>query len=204
MIYKFLLISCFAVSVNLFFAEEINKSNLFDYFDNKNYLSAEFTQRTLQDGNERTVKGTIKAVRDGKFKIIYFEPMQEVIGSDGKSIFRLDYELEQMDVLPQEDYFKNTPISIFTSDVSSLSSLYQISYCDMVENTTICEIAPKSNDAFLEKLFLYFRNFELEELSYTDSFGQTVTLSFFNLSWRSFPNEDLEISIPKEIDIVYH
>jgi outer membrane lipoprotein-sorting protein len=52
--------------------------------------------------------------------------MQEVIGSDGKSIFRLDYELEQMDVLPQEDYFKNTPISIFTSDVSSLSSLYQI------------------------------------------------------------------------------
>ena len=130
--------------------------------------------------------------------------MQEVIGSDGKSIFRLDYELEQMDVLPQEDYFKNTPISIFTSDVSSLSSLYQISSCDMVENTTVCEITPKSNDAFLEKLFLYFRNFELEELSYTDSFGQTVTLSFYNLSWLSFPNEDLEISIPKEIDIVYH
>ena len=109
-----------------------------------------------------------------------------------------------MDVLPQEDYFKNTPISIFTSDVSSLSSLYQTSYCDKAENTTICEITPKSNDAFLEKLFLNFRNFELEELSYTDSFGQTVSLSFYNLSWLSFPNEDLEISIPKEIDIVYH
>ena len=69
----------------------------------------------------------------GNLRLFILNPCKKLLVLMVNQFFDFDYELEQMDVLPQEDYFKNTPISIFTSDVSSLSSLYQTSYCDKVE-----------------------------------------------------------------------
>ena len=57
MIYKFLVISYFAVSVILFFAEEINKSNLFDYFDNKKYLKRIGLENLTSEESFKIIRG---------------------------------------------------------------------------------------------------------------------------------------------------
>ena len=58
--------------------------------------------------------------------------------------------------------------------------------------------------AIINRLFLKFTANELTELSYLDSFGQSVTLEFDEISWKKFDEAKLLIETPEGIDVVYH
>jgi len=189
---------CFTHSV------EINKGNLFEFLNSKQHITAQFIQTTEIDLKKRTVGGEIKANRSGQFKIEYKEPINEMISTDGEYLYKLDLELDQLDILPREDYFTNTPISIFISEIDDLNELYLVDYCEVKNNQTSCLITPKSKESFMEKLFINFIENNLVSLRYLDSFNQDVRLKLINISWSSFEESDLKISIPEGIDVVYH
>ena len=133
------------LSVNAcLYSEEINHMNLLEFLNSKQFFSSNFSQLTIQDFKEREVQGKIRANRMGKFKIGYFEPIQEVISADGTFLYKLDLELEQLDVVPQEDVFEGTPISLFTSTIQDLNNLYTVKPCIELEDILMCEILPKS------------------------------------------------------------
>lgn len=186
------------------YSADINKDNLFKFLNSKQYITAQFIQTTEIDFKKRTVGGEIKANRSGQFKIEYKEPINEMISTDGEYLYKLDLELDQLDILPREDYFTNTPISIFISEIDDLKELYLVDYCEVKNNQTSCLITPKSKESFMEKLFINFIKNNLVSLRYIDSFNQDVKLQLNNISWSSFEESDLEISIPEGIDVVYH
>ena len=95
------------------YSADINKDNLFEFLNSKQYITAQFIQTTETDFKERTVGGEIKANRSGQFKIEYKEPINEMISTDGEYLYKLDLELDQLDILPREDYFTNTPTDEF-------------------------------------------------------------------------------------------
>ena len=186
------------------YSADINKDNLFEFLNSKQYITAQFIQTTETDFKKRTVGGEIKANRSGQFKIEYKEPINEMISTDGEYLYKLDLELDQLDILPREDYFTNTPISIFISEIDDLNELYLVDYCEVKNNLTSCLITPKSKESFMEKLFINFIENNLVSLRYLDSFNQDVRLKLNNISWSSFEESDLKISIPEGIDVVYH
>ena len=186
------------------YSADINEDNLFEFLSSKQYITAQFIQTTEIDFKKRTVGGEIKANRSGQFKIEYKEPINEMISTDGEYLYKLDLELDQLDILPREDYFTNTPISIFISEIDDLKELYLVDYCEVKNNQTSCLITPKSKESFMEKLFINFIKNNLVSLRYIDSFNQDVKLQLNNISWSSFEESDLEISIPEGIDVVYH
>lgn len=186
------------------YSADINKDNLFEFLNSKQYITAQFIQTTETDFKKRTVGGEIKANRSGQFKIEYKEPINEMISTDGEYLYKLDLELDQLDILPREDYFTNTPISIFISEIDDLKELYLVDYCEVKNNQTSCLITPKSKESFMEKLFINFIENNLVSLRYLDSFNQDVRLKLNNISWSSFEESDLKISIPEGIDVVYH
>ena len=193
------------LSVNAcLYSEEINHMNLLEFLNSKQFFSSNFFQLTIQDFKEREVQGKIRANRMGKFKIEYFEPIQEVISADGTFLYKLDLELEQLDVVPQEDVFEGTPISLFTSTIQDLNDLYTVKPCIELEDILMCEILPKSEDSFLEKLYINFKDSSLHSLKYLDSFDQTVQLNFDRVTWLPFEDSELIISVPEGIDVVYH
>ena len=183
---------------------ELNQDNLFDYLDSKKYLAANFIQITEIDSKERIITGSIKANRSGKFKIEYQEPLKEIISSDGKYLYRLDSELEQLDIIPQEDDFLNTPISILTLEMGDLKKLFLIDSCQTQQEETICTILPRAEDSFLEKLFLIFEQNSLTSIKYMDSFDQIVNLKLNDINWFPFDDSEITLSIPEGIDVVYH
>ena len=183
---------------------ELNQDNLFDYLDSKKYLAANFIQITEIDSKERIITGSIKANRSGMFKIEYQEPLKEIISSDGKYLYRLDSELEQLDIIPQEDDFLNTPISILTLEMRDLKKLFLIDSCQTQQEETICTILPRGEDSFLEKLFLIFEQNSLTSIRYMDSFDQTVNLKLNDINWFPFDDSEITLSIPEGIDVVYH
>ena len=182
----------------------ISKENLFDFLHSKQYLKTNFTQTTLADLNERVVSGNIQASRSGNFKIEYLDPIKETISADKEFLYKLDIELEQLDIVPREGYFKNTPISILISNIENLKKLYSINSCDVENFFTVCSLSTKEEDSFVEKIFLRFEGTELDSLTYTDSFGQNVNFDFDDISWEPFNENQLYISIPEGIDVVYH
>lgn len=186
------------------YSEEINHINLLEFLNSKQFFSSNFSQLTIQNFKEREVQGRIKANRMGKFKIEYYEPIQEVISADGTFLYKLDLELEQLDVVPQEDVFAGTPISLFTSSIKDLNDLYTVKPCVELVDILMCEILPKSEESFLEKLYINFKDSTLHSLKYFDSFDQIVELNFDRVIWLPFDESELLISVPEGIDVVYH
>ena len=200
---KFLFMLLGTLSLNVP-SYELNQDNLFDYLDSKKYLAANFIQITEIDSKERIITGSIKANRSGMFKIEYQEPLKEIISSDGKYLYRLDSELEQLDIIPQEDDFLNTPISILTLEMRDLKKLFLIDSCQTQQEETICTILPRGEGSFLEKLFLIFEQNSLTSIKYMDSFDQTVNLKLNDINWFPFDDSEITLSIPEGIDVVYH
>ena len=147
---------------------------------------------------------SLKASRSGNFKIEYLDPIQETISADKEFLYKLDTELEQLDIVPREEYFKNTPISILISNIENLKKLYSINSCIEENLITVCSLSTKDENSFVEKIFLQFVGTELDSLTYLDSFGQSVNFDFDNISWEPFSENQLYISIPEGIDVVYH
>ncbi len=185
---------------------EITPQNLFDIFNSRSFISADFNQSTIQDEKERKIQGSILASRAGKFKVIYLEPISEIISSDGRNLFRLDYELNQLDVFSVEDYFANveSPISFFTKSSRELREIYAVHHCEQTNEISICVITPKEDDTFLKKVFISLDINTIYSISYKDTFDQEVKISFTNLSWQNLSDEKFTFDMPPKIDIVYH
>ena len=185
-------------------ASDIKADNLFQFFADNYFLETSFTQTTSKDFKDRQIRGKLNATRSGNFKIEYFEPMKEIISADDTFLYKLDIELEQLDIVPREEYFKDTPINIFITELEDLNDTYLVESCINENNSIICTITTKDLDSFVDKLFLKFTANELTELSYLDSFGQSVTLEFDEISWKKFDKAKLLIETPEGIDVVYH
>ena len=185
-------------------ASDIKADNLFQFFADKYFIETSFTQTTSKDFKDRQIRGKLNATRSGNFKIEYFEPMKEIISADDTFLYKLDIELEQLDIVPREEYFKDTPINIFITELEDLNDTYLVESCINENNSIICTITTKDLDSFVDKLFLKFTANELTELSYLDSFGQSVTLEFDEISWKKFDKAKLLIETPEGIDVVYH
>ena len=185
---------------------EISPQNLFDIFDSRSFISADFNQSTIQDEKERKIQGSINASRDGKFKVTYLEPISEIISSDGKNLFRLDYELNQLDIFSVEDYFANieSPISFFTKSSGELSEIYAVNHCCQTDEISVCSLTPREDDTFLKKLFISLDINTIYSISYNDTFDQEVKIFFTNLSWQNLSDEKFTFDMPPKIDIVYH
>tara|TARA_Y100001970_G_scaffold99630_1_gene125240 strand:- start:858 stop:1469 length:612 start_codon:yes stop_codon:yes gene_type:complete len=201
---KVLIIILFGVFYGPISAESINKNNLFEFLNSKQHITAQFTQITSLASKERKIQGKLMANRSGQFKIEYFEPIREMISADGNFLYKLDIELEQLDIVPQEDYFEGTPINLFTSSLEDLDKSYSVTSCTKLNDIITCIIKPKTEESFLEKLSISFKRDELLYIQYSDSFEQTVRLNFEKLLWSEFDESDLVLSIPEGIDVVYH
>jgi len=202
---KKLFFFCFAL---LFFnainAGNINKSNFLEFLSKKDYFSADFIQTTFRDNNERKIQGEIKANRRGMFKIIYREPLNEIISSNGYKLYRLDLEIEQLDITEIDATFSESPIGIFSSNKEELEDMFTVKECLIYQDFTTCVLEPKSDESFLKHASIELIEDKLSSLMYIDSFEQEVTLDFTFVSWDRISDKAFMFEIPEGIDVVNH
>ena len=185
-------------------SENIKDSNFLEFFSNKNFFSAQFLQTTLIDSQERKIIGEIKANRKGMFKIIYQEPLNEIILSNGKLLYRLDKEIEQLDISKIDVTLSESPIGIFSSNKEELEDIYEVTQCSNDREQIICVLNPKYEESFLKEVTIQLTNNELSSLTYVDTFEQIVVIDFTETSWDEIPNNIFSLEIPEGIDVVNH
>ena len=202
---KKLFFYCFAL---LFFnpinADDINASNFLEFLSEKNYFSSDFIQTTFKDDKERKILGDIKANRRGMFKITYQEPLNEIISSNGYQLYRLDLEIEQLDITEIDATFSESPIGIFSSNKEELGDIFTVQECLTDQEIVTCVLEPKSNESFLKRASIELIKDKLSSLIYIDSFEQEVALDFTLVSWGKISDKAFVIEIPEGIDVVNH
>ena len=170
----------------------------------QNYFSAAFIQTTFKDNKERKIQGEIKANRRGMFKVIYKEPLNEIISSNGYQLYRLDLEIEQLDITEIDTTFSESPIGIFSSNKEELGDIFTVQECLTDQEIVTCVLEPKSNESFLKRASIELIEDKLSSLIYIDSFEQEVVLDFTSVSWGKILDKAFMIEIPEGIDVVNH
>ena len=191
----------FLNSVN---AGDINESNFLEFLSKKNFITAEFIQTTFNNGQERKIKGEIKANRRGMFKVVYQEPLNEIISSNGRQLFRLDREIEQLDISEIDATFSESPIGIFSSNREELEDIFSVKECLNDQEVVTCVLEPKTEGSFLKLASIELNNNELSSLVYFDTFEQKVILDFSFVSWDKILDNAFVLEIPEGIDVVNH
>ena len=138
------------------------------------------------------------------FKIIYQEPLNEIILSNGKLLYRLDKEIEQLDISKIDVTLSESPIGIFSSNKEELEDIYEVTQCSNDREQIICVLNPKYEESFLKEVTIQLTNNELSSLTYIDSFEQIVVIDFTETSWDEIPNNIFSLEIPEGIDVVNH
>jgi outer membrane lipoprotein carrier protein len=185
-------------------AGDINESNFLEFLSKKNFITAEFIQTTFNNGQERKIKGEIKANRRGMFKVIYQEPLNEIITSNGHQLFRLDREIEQLDISEIDATFFESPIGIFSSNREELEDIFSVKECLNDQEVVTCVLEPKAEGSFLKLASIELNNNELSSLVYFDTFEQKVILDFSFVSWDEILDSAFILEIPEGIDVVNH
>ena len=185
-------------------AGDINESNFLEFLSKKNFITAEFIQTTFNNGQERKIKGEIKANRRGMFKVVYQEPLNEIISSNGRQLFRLDIEIEQLDISEIDATFSESPIGIFSSTKEELEDIFSVKECLNDQEVVTCVLEPKTEGSFLKLASIELNNNELSSLVYFDTFEQKVILDFSFVSWDKILDNAFILEIPEGIDVVNH
>ena len=175
---------------------------LFNSINKHQYFSAQFEQTTLQEKKKRLIEGEIRAHRSGIFKISYFEPLNEVMFSDGKDFYRFDPELEQLNIQPLEELLEETPVGLFTLNLEEIKELFIFSECRKNLNQFSCLLTSKKEESFIKWIDIGVKNNVFDSFKYLDTFGQTISLKFKNVSLKKIPNNEFKLNIPEGTDIV--
>ena len=190
--------------VNVIFSIDINESNFLEFLSSKEFISAKFIQTTNNNYQERKIKGELKANRKGMFKVVYGEPLNEIISSNGHQLFRLDKEIEQLDISSIDSTVSESPIGIFSSKPKELENIFLVTECSSEGNLLRCLLEPKLANSFLKFLSIELINDELNSLTYIDTFDQTVSLDFVTQSWKTILDKEFLLDIPEGIDVINH
>ena len=175
---------------------------LFDSIRTHKFFSANFEQTTIHDKKRRLVRGKIIAHRSGKFKISYYEPLNEIMFSDGEDFYRYDPELEQVNVQPLDELLSETPIGLFTLNLEEIKELFIVKDCESNLNSYSCSLTSKKEESFIRWINITIKNSVFYSLRYLDSFGQIVSLKFKEASLSAIPTEEFKLIIPEGTDIV--
>ena len=184
--------------------DQVIEKAFMEYLGNQNFFSAFFSQKTYSGDNERVVKGSIKANREGMFKLIYEEPVNETLLSDAINFYRYDPELEQLEIRPIENLIDETPIGLFSAKTSVLLETYNLRGCKKLKNNLRCELVSKLKDNYLQLIEVNIFNNVINFIRYKDSFDQEVLLGFTDVSLKEIDLKEFYINIPDGIDIIKH
>lgn len=166
-------------------------------------MSASFVQTLRTDGGEilQESSGQFYLDRPGKFRWDYAEPYEQVIVSDGVSVWIHDVELEQVTVQKQTVTLKNTPMALMQGKVK-LAEAYIISELDNRNGIYRLKLSSKSNDTDFAELVVGVDESGMRFMQLHDQFEQTTDIVFDNLkSNTKLARELFEFVAPEGADV---
>lgn len=189
----------FTANVEASTVAEVEKQQLRALLTNYDGFSASFAQRVTDSENNLVHQGEGKLVfkQPGKFRWQVSEPDQQLLLSNGETLWWYNPFLEQVSIYDAERAVATTPFALLVSNQDSTWNNFNIAKVD-----TGFVITPKDIDnSQVQELAVYFDKEVLNKIVITD---RTQQVSAYNLSEQAFDKSvarQFNFVIPADVEI---
>lgn len=178
---------------------------LSSYLGGVNNLTANFVQHT-HDGNQsllQTQKGRLSLTRPNKFKWESDAPYEQILVSNGQTLWQYDPDLEQVTVQKLDNRLSSTPVLLLSGNSKYVSKEYDV-YSEVLQDETHFVLIPKRNDALFDRLRLEFNAEKLlRRMVIKDEVGQKTVITLSNSKQlKSIDSSVYEFVAPEGTDII--
>ncbi len=182
-------------------------SALKEFYRNTNSMRASFEQ-VVKDGQGNVVQqveGTMQLDRPNKFRWDYNKPYEQQIISDGKEVFLLDTELEQVTIRTLNQALGMSPAALLAggSGVEKNFSLKNVKRPESESDVEWVQAMPKVEDGGFERIYIGFKNGELRYMEMIDSFKHLTFIAFKKIERNpTLATETFLFKVPEGVDVV--
>lgn len=197
------------VAVPVAFAAAASGTPLDAYLDDLKSLRATFVQ-TLVDAHGREIdraSGTLVVLRPGKFS---WEIHPQGSGSDagqlmvadGKNLWFLDRDLQQVTVKPVDAALSATPAMLLSGTVDVRKN-FTISSAPRRDGLNWVLVEPRGSQADFRRALLGFEGKDLKRMILDDKLGQTATVLFDHVERNgTVKPEEVSFTPPAGVDVI--
>lgn len=186
------LLLCSSVSVAAGVRQQLD-----DFLHGLKTLKAEFSQELIDTGTEQVshARGVFYLSRPQRFRWVYEGEYPRYIIADGKTIWLVEEDIEQVSQRSQKAALRGTPASLFTS-VLDLDRDFEITDLGQRMGMGWLKLIPKNEDSQFEQILLAFDGNRLARMEMADRLGQVSRFDFFNLQRNPPLDESLFEFVP--------
>jgi outer membrane lipoprotein carrier protein len=188
-----------------------------NYLDDMKTLHATFLQ-TLADAHGREIdrsNGTLIVSRPGKFsweirpqsaasgaKVGAGASGGQLMVADGRNLWFLDRDLQQVTVKPADAALSATPAMLLSGTADARRN-FKIGAAGTRDGLEWVLVEPQASEADFRRALLGFGGKELKRMILEDKLGQTATMIFDHIE-RNGPVTDQEVSFtpPAGVDVI--
>lgn len=194
-----------AVSVTAQTETDQGLAQLQQRLEDMSTLEGKFTQ-TLYDADGTLLEssdGDFALQRPGKFYWHTRKPFEQVLVSDGDTIWLYDPDLEQVTVRDFERETRGTPAMILSDDAESLGQDFLVAKQAGDAGETLFVLTPKSLDGLFKDLVLVFSERQLQEIRMQDNLDQTSIFTLDELKRnQSIDAGKFKFEAPQGVDVL--
>jgi len=153
-------------------------------------LQAGFSQQVIDTETDQIShsQGVFYLSRPDRFRWVYKGEYPRYIIADGRTIWLVEEDIQQVSQRSQKSALEGTPASLFTSDLN-LERDFEIKDLGQRMGLGWLKLVPKKEDSQFEQILLAFEGDQLKRMEMADRFGQVTRFDFFDLK-RNPPLED--------------
>ena len=151
------------------------------FLKNTRTLEADFDQRQVDaQGRVGRYSGKLYLERPGRFRWDYAVPVGQLIVGDGKRVWFLDPDLEQVSHQSQDSALRGTPAAVLIGE-KDIGDAFEIVDLGRSRQMDWVELLPKDEGSQFERITLAFDKGVIATLEMEDKFGQTTRFRFHDV-----------------------
>lgn len=167
-------------------------------------FQAQFVQSTqsAQFGNQIT-RGEMALERPGKFRWQITSPDQQLLVSDGKTLWIYDEDLQQVIIQAVSQRLDETPALLLAGKVDSIQQFFIVNQISSREPGDWYELKSRDKEGLVSKVILNFNNHVIQEMQIYDNLGQRTDIIFSKIKTNpQFSKNSFTFTPPKGVEVI--
>jgi len=169
-------------------------------------IRAHFQQRLIDDSGAvlQQSDGTLLLSHPARFRWETSEPYQQLVVSDGTTVWQYDPDLMQVVVRPLDQRADQLPSLLLGGDIDAVQGRFAIQGEEPVDNASAFVLKPLDDDALFQQLAIRFEDGVLRSMRISDGFGQVTELGFTAVEQvQAFTPDRFGFTPPPDVDVLY-
>lgn len=131
------------------------------------------------------------------------EPYEELMISDGESLWYYEPDLEQVSIQDFPNNVENNPILLLNNDLQAIADAYEVSVGYVDEEVKQYVLLPLTASSSYERFSMTFSGPDLLQMQFESSVGQLTSFSFSNITNNAVIDSTVfSFAIPADIEVI--